>query len=134
MYLLQNHTILCQYLSYFHFFFSFHSIKFALNQDKNHWSEMARLYCSSHGVPEGQPQCKSSPMRKEVQDVAEATETCLVCVCAYVYVCVRVCWVVTGCVCVGGTHMNAHMCVACLSLSVCVCGPLCDAWKIIIRS
>lgn len=69
-------------------FFSFHSINFAVNQDKNHWLEIARLYCSSHGVPEGQPQFKSSPMRKEVQDVAEAKEKC-VCVCAYVYVCVR---------------------------------------------
>lgn len=28
----------------------------------------------SYGVPEGQPQCKSSPLRKEVQDVAKERE------------------------------------------------------------
>lgn len=75
---------------------------------------------SSYGVPEGQPQCKSSPLRKEVQDVAKEREK---------QISVRL-WVCAGwkrardtfactlflflCVCVG---MSALRCV-------CVCGPL----------
>lgn len=34
---------------------------------------------SSYGVPEGQPQCKSTPLRKEIQDVA-SKESRTVCV------------------------------------------------------
>lgn len=40
------------------------------------------LVQSSYGVPEGQPQCKSSPLRAEIQDVALKEKQS--CVCGYV--------------------------------------------------
>lgn len=74
---------------------------------------------SSYGVPEGQPQCKSSPLRKEVQDVAKEREKQIS---------------VPLWVCAGGsvqeTHLHARFFFfcACAGMSalrcVCVCGPL----------
>ena len=58
------------------------------------------LWC----VPEEQPQCKSSPLRKEIQDVA------LMCVC--VSECERETRVLHACIRVG------------VRVCVCVCGPL----------
>lgn len=61
-------------ISYFHFL-SFHCTHFSVNQvKKSGVTNCKALMQSSYGVPEGQPQCKSSPFRKEVQDVAKERE------------------------------------------------------------
>lgn len=64
-------------------FLSFHCIHFAVNQVKNQgFVSIEALMQGSYGVPEGQPQCKSSPLRKEIQDVA-LKESRTVCVCVH---------------------------------------------------
>lgn len=70
---------------------------------------------SSYGVPEGQPQCKTSPLRKEIQDVA-LKKSKTACVCAHVYVhsdCEGERRVLNS------THMHAYVLI--LNVSVCMC-------------
>lgn len=70
-------------------FHSFHCIHFTVNQVRNQgFVRVEASVQSSYGVPEGQPQCKSSPLREEIQDVA-LRESKTVCVWVCVWVCVR---------------------------------------------
>lgn len=67
-------------------FHSFHCIHLTVNQVKNHGVVRVEASVqSSYGLPEGQPQCKSSPLGKDIQDVGlkESRNPCA-------YVCVFV--------------------------------------------
>ena len=84
---------------------------------------------SSYGVPEGQPQCKSSPPRKEIQDVALKESRAL-----YVCVCVCVC---EGERVQGREESFALNTRAYVLVRVCVCVHVCVVllvrWKIIFK-
>lgn len=105
-------------------FHSFHCIHLTVNQVKNHGVVRVEASVqSSYGLPEGQPQCKSSPLGKDIQDVGlkESRNLCA-------YVCVCVCERERECT-RKGEDFNTHTCIcvgvsASVCVCVCVCGPL----------
>ena len=77
----------------------------------------------SSDLPEGQPQCKSPPLRKDIQDVA-LKESRTVCACVCVSERERERKRARGqeeC----STRMHAYV-LALMCVYACVCGPLCE--------